>query len=390
VNKNANKIFSIPLERNAKRVNLHLSHDHVVALKASGVSHLSVGSARDANGNVGAVKVPIADFEEAQFYGPITIGTAPQPFKVVFDTGSSNLWVPSQTCPWTDVACDLHNRYDSTQSSTYIKNGTTFSIQYGSGACSGFLSVDNVGVGGLTVKRQKFGEATAEPGLSFVIAQFDGLLGLAFASISVDHVTPFWYNVISQGLLAKNEFSFFLSNQPNSMSGSELILGGTDPSRMTGPTTWVNLTSDTYWEFQMDSFISNGQSYAPAGGAPAICDSGTSLIAGPMILMTNLNTALGAIPSGTGAAVFPDCNVTATLPDVVITIAGTQFTLTPSQYVLQETILGQTACLSGFLGIDLPKNLGDLYILGDVFIRVYMSTFSFEKNAVGFTQAVHH
>lgn len=80
--------------------------------------------------------------------------------------------------------------------------------------------------------------------------------------------------------------------------------------------------------------------------------------------MTDLNIALGAIPSGTGAAVFPDCSVISSLPNVDITIGSTKFTLTPTDYVLQETILGQTACLSGFLGIDLPASLGPLYILG--------------------------
>lgn len=355
--------FSVPLVPNTKRVNVHLSADHVAALKADGITHLEVASAVGAS----PVKIPIAgasrkskkifffffvsplfavDFEESQFYGPITIGQPPQSFKVVFDTGSSNLWVPSQTCPWSDVACDLHNRYDSTKSSTYVKNGTAFSIQYGSGACSGFLSVDDVGVGSLLVKRQKFGEATAEPGLSFVVAQFDGLLGLAFQSISVDHVTPFWYNVISQGLLSQNMFSFFLSNQPNSATGSELIFGGVDPAKMSGPTTWVNLTSTTYWEFQIDGVASNGVSYA-SQGTPAILDSGTSLIAGPMIAVTNLNTALGAVPTGSGPALFPSCNITSTLPNVVITVGGQQLTLTPKDYVLEETILGQTACLSG-------------------------------------------
>src|SRR6201986_3013162 len=107
-------------------------------------------------------------------FSEISVGTPPQEFKVVLDTGSSNLWVPSSECG--SIACYLHSKYDSSQSSTYKKNGSDFEIRYGSGELSGFVSQDTFRIGDLEVKGQDFAEATKEPGLAFAFGRFDGIM----------------------------------------------------------------------------------------------------------------------------------------------------------------------------------------------------------------------
>ncbi|KAH6721216.1 aspartic peptidase domain-containing protein [Leptodontidium sp. 2 PMI_412] len=324
--------------------------------------------------------VPVSNFLNAQYFSEITIGTPPQTFKVVLDTGSSNLWVPSSECG--SIACYLHTKYDSSASSTYKKNGTSFEIRYGSGSLSGFVSEDTMTIGDLKVKNQIFAEATEEPGLAFAFGRFDGILGLGFDTISVNKIPPPFYNMIDQKLLDEPVFAFYLGDTNNGEGDeSEAIFGGVNKDHYTGKITEIPLRRKAYWEVDLDA-ITFGDSTAELDNTGVILDTGTSLIALPSTLAELLNKEMGA-KKGYNGQYSVECEKRDSLPDMSFTLSGHNFTITPYDYILEV----QGSCISSFMGMDFPEPVGPLAILGDAFLRKWYSVYDLGKGTVGLAAA---
>ncbi|XP_029977543.1 pepsin A-like isoform X2 [Sphaeramia orbicularis] len=223
------------------------------------------------------------------YYGVISVGTPPQSFKVIFDTGSSNLWIPSIYC--SSPACQNHDRFNPGLSSTYRHNGQPLSIQYGTGSMTGFLGYDTVTVGGLAVKNQVFGLSETEaPFMQYIHP--DGILGLAYPRLSASRATPVFDNMMKQSLVSQDLFSVYLSS--SSEQGSVVTFGGVDPSHFSGSISWIPLSHELYWQISVDSVTINGQVVACNGGCQMIVDTGTSLIAGPQNDISNINRYVGA------------------------------------------------------------------------------------------------
>ncbi|XP_029170182.1 lysosomal aspartic protease-like isoform X1 [Nylanderia fulva] len=361
-------------------------------------------------------RVPLSNYLDVQYYGVITIGTPPQKFKVVFDTGSSNLWVPSKKCNYLNIACLMHKKYDSRKSSTYIRNGTAIQILYGSGSMAGFLSTDVVSIAGFNVRNQTFAEAIHEPGIAFVAAKFDGILGMGYSTISVNKVMPVFYNIIKQGLVSSAVFSFYLNRYAFSFHalrmsknvfnkniyiyiyiyynmkiiqlrrnisdnvGGELILGGTDPDHYTGEITYVPVSKKGYWQFTMDKITIHSHTLC-AGGCQAIADTGTSLIYGPILDISIIHELIGAIDIAGEYRINCSKRDSAKMPVIRFIIGGKMFNLTSQDYILQMSTVDHTVCISGFAPSD---NIDKYWNLGDVFIGRYYTVFDFEEDRVGF------
>lgn len=323
--------------------------------------------------------VPLTDFLNAQYFAEIELGTPPQQFRVILDTGSANLWVPSESC--TSIACFLHRKYDSSLSSTYRANGSEFEIHYGSGSMEGFVSQDNMRIGDLEVKALDFGEATTEPGLAFAFGKFDGVFGLAYDAISVNKIVPPFYKMIEQNLLDEKVFSFYLGS--SDADGGEATFGGVDESRFEGPIVYAPVRRRGYWEVALNK-IKFGNEELVLQRTGAAIDTGTSLIAMPTDVAEILNKEIGAKRSWTGQYSL-DCSKVSSLPALTFYLDNKPYTLEGKDYILNV----QGTCISPFMGMDIPAPVGPLWIIGDVFLRKFYTVYDLDKDAVGFAKSVH-
>jgi hypothetical protein len=334
--------------------------------------------------NGGPATVVINDYQDAQYYGAIQMGTPQQELRVIYDTGSSNLWV-SNIKPGI---LSSHKYYDNSKSSTYVANGTVFNIQYGSGPVSGVYSQDTASIGGIAIPEYTFAEVDNVKGLgpAYSVGHFDGICGMGWDDISVDNVETPLRALVNSGKLDEPVFAFYLGSGG---ADGELTLGGVNPARYTGDFTYVPVVEmipgkTGYWEIVLDDVTVNGQSVSSA--KRGVVDSGTSLMVVPTSEMKALAKTVGAkqlsIIPPLNREYTIDCDASA--PDIDFQINGKTYSLTKEDYSLADG--GE--CLFAFMGQDLPAPVGPLIIMGDVFMRAHYVKFDEGNKQVGFAKIV--
>jgi cathepsin D len=367
----AGDVVSIPLVHKPKTLN---QFQNVSARRAA----LSVGSSD------GLPSVSLVDVEDAEYFGEVDIGSNGQKFLVIYDTGSSNLWVPSKGC---DNCKAKGNVYDSSASTSYKKNGQSFSLQYGTGSCNGFLSTDDVVIGGQKITGFDFGEVTHEAQDVFGQAPFDGILGMGPAKAAVDHVAMPMAKLVEQGKIQHNVFAFYLAS--GGRTGSTLTLGGTDSAFYTGDFSYFPVSKAAsllpYWLISAKGVKVSGASAVSCSkltGCYMVVDTGTSVIAGPPDAVKSLTDKIGDVAA--------DCSNVDKLPTVTFTfssgwLSSKDFELGPDFYVLRmKDDQGKEQCQLGIQGINAGV---PIWILGDPFLRKYYTVWDADQNRVGFALA---
>ncbi|KAG0356620.1 hypothetical protein BG005_004447 [Podila minutissima] len=297
---------------------------------------------------------------ETLFTAEVAIGTPPQTFQLIVDTGSSDTWVDSTECETT--SCDQRSKFHPDDSATLNNTNKDFSVEYGDGSkVTNTLVRDTVTINDITVSEQDFGLAKVlftdvkdTPGA--------GLLGLAFQSISKTESRTFTDTAYDQGVITDDSFALYL---PPSGDG-EMTLGGYNPSRLKGELRNVPLAAQDYWKFNLEGFTVDNED-AEIEPHQAIMDSGASLIILGDIAVKQLYSKIPGAKHFDGPFWSVPCTANNT---IAFKMGGFEFPIPINGTLLGLTEAGSSDCVGGIQG-----GATEEFILGLQFMKFHYVVF---------------
>lgn len=352
------------------------------------VEAAEVGGLTDANSPSDSNSLGLdIEANDVGYVATIQMGTPPQDYLILMDSGSADLWVGSETCQSEGGGgCGNHTFLGSQSSSTFVDTGAPFEVTYGTGNVQGDIVTDNVVVAGLTLTNHTFGVANQESvQFSSDTVPFDGLMGLAQSTLSEQQVLTPVESLAQNGLISDAITSYKISRLADNLNDGEITFGGLDDSKFDPNTlvTFPNVNTEGFWEGAM-SVSSNGQDLG-LQGRTAILDTGTTLIvAPPLDAQTVHNTIAGAKSDGQGGFTIP-CQTNAS---IALTFSGQTFDIDTRDLLFAPVDPNNLDgdCTSGISSGEIGG--ATEWLVGDVFLKnAYFST-DVGKNQISLAKLV--
>jgi hypothetical protein len=307
----------------------------------------------------------------------VAVGTPPQKFNVLFDTGSGNLVLPGSLC--TSSACSLHHRYDPKKSSSsWVHDGETeplpksmqlfglgdqsdLSVSFGSGAVNAQMVSDTMCLAPDSCVPLDFLASTEESEV-FTAMGADGVFGLGLPDLAVSGGYSALSKLQEKGTLPANVFAFTLGENQGS---SVVTFGGFREDQIDGKLVWAKTEENNgYWTVGTKARSGDLE----LAGSRAILDSGASILAAPPAVVK----ALKQVPCEEAK-------------DLFFEIGGANMRLPVKMY--------RPSC-DTFLVVDMADAATDetqdaeegVWLLGTPFFRHFTVVFDFDERKVGFAK----
>lgn len=320
------------------------------------------------------------------YIGNISVGSPPQYFSVIYDTGSGDLVVPGHKCE--SPACKIHKRFDSAKSSSATRvncnTGQTgvldkVEVTFAEGQVSGECLSDQVCVGA-ACSSGMFIASETESDTPFAHFDFDGILGLALPGTAVGPGSKLLENMASAGVIKAPIFTVFFSRAGARLT--DITLGEVKTEHMaTTPPTWIPVSGTSgWWEVKMDDIMVGDEGLGVCKGCSAAADTGATHLTAPTDVVNAMRKAI---------YFKEDCSNLQALPKLHLQLGGHWFELGSEDYMEQgaSTSTGAPECRLGFRALDIPPPNGPLVVLGAPFLAKYVTVYDAGQRQLGFAPA---
>ncbi|KAF6202364.1 hypothetical protein GE061_004763 [Apolygus lucorum] len=317
----------------------------------------------------------LTDNKNIYYTGDIQLGTPSQTFTVIFDTGSTNLWVYSKDC-WWSWPCWTRRTFNYKKSSTYKRGNSSNPLSYIDGTISGRYADDilKIGAGNRSVT---FVEATKTSAgfLDAFTSKFDGVFGIGYPTSAAPGANLL--DAVFQDFFVEPEFtgfSLYLTRDSSGNSrGGEIVFGDVDPSVFQGETlTMHDLSQPEMWAINLNQIIANGTSLLKESST-AVLDTGTLDIIGPLEIV---NATLYQLGIGLNGEV--DCNRISDYPKLSFVIDKNTYELEPEDYITTHSFLWMKRCRA-----SITTQANNSWILGDTFISKFYTVWDVKGKQFG-------
>uniref|UniRef100_A0A1I7SHT2 Peptidase A1 domain-containing protein n=1 Tax=Bursaphelenchus xylophilus TaxID=6326 RepID=A0A1I7SHT2_BURXY len=191
---------------------------------------------------------------DMEYRGRITLGDPPQQFNVVFDTGSSMIWVPKEGCVSTGPMVNKCPNTDVYRPGATAENtGIPFRVEYGTGAAIGTYYKDVFAFGAKGGKQLKFkNKVTFGAGEQMQFTD-EGILGLSFPKPN-DPATNIFDEAVKEGIMDKPIFTAYLKKCDGDCDdGGVITFGDYDKERCCNVKGYVDIIPNSiHWKFKLD------------------------------------------------------------------------------------------------------------------------------------------
>lgn len=351
------------------------------------------------------------------YNGELGIGSPEKKLKVVFDTGSSETWVPKYTK--NPFASNIHylRGYEPDDSSTqlYLKPAS-FNFR-GSINLDTYLYDDVFSLKGSTPNDGPYGSQTRAYFRAIFAAvyntdndayrwrQEDGYVGLAPVATSPSNTSNILISlqieqrrrlnelkirdnelnedqrqlIYSNNFLPRLLFAFWFNPSLDSTFGGEISIGDINPMKYTGYPTSHQVTDHTSWTLDLHHIEVNNQILSCPRGCTAKLDTGANSIVGPRADIDAFHNSIGANYDHPSGMFLIDCQRIETLPSLIFQFDNTNYEISSRFYTKQMYFAGNRICYSNLKPWDRVD-----WLLGTAFLNAYYTIFDFDLRQVSF------